>query len=504
MAIALDYKAMPEWPVLSWLAVCERGSDRVLVRHGRDVETRPAWFCEAVWDGPYIEADFDRTDLIYGSGARCRGGQIAFVSSGAMTDRLQYLEQDALILVSNSLACLLAVSGSSPDSEFRGYIDLFSSIRRGFKRCDRAVPLEAGAAQLVYFQNLEWDGRVLREVPKVIPSRDFSDYGQYIAFLNSSLQRLGANLSSLDRAFPYDWQGSLSRGYDSPTVVALAKDVGLRSVLSFHESRPGVRDDGGPIAEALGLELKLLDRPAWKRDGVWEPLFLSADGQGKEIMLSAAGAQLRRRVFVTGFGGDYVWSLNPKSVTPELARDGYAGLSLTEFRLHCGFINFPLPYMGMTQIADLCRISQSPEMRPWDIGGGYSRPICRRVLEERGVSRDLFGTDKTGASIRFVIGEDPWSSQGHKAFRKWILTSSDLPEQRWARRAWLATILAFLRLSLVLGGLAPRTLGRVINRVCRPIVRYLRRCGVEDYAFLWGMAHTRESYRGCEDYQAKP
>ena len=500
MAIALDYKVVPEWPVLSWLAVCEIDSDRVFVLHGIDVQTKPDWFCEAIWDGVYSEGNFDQTDLIYGSGARCRGNQITFVSSGATTDRLQFLQRDALILISNSLACLLASSAVDPDPQFRGYIELFTSIRRGYKRYDRFVPLRGATAQLVFFQNLEWDGRVLREMPKIIPRRDFSSFERYTAFLDSSLQRLAVNFSSPDRAFTYDWQGSLSRGYDSPTSVALAKEAGLRTALSFHESRPGVRDDGAAIADALSVEMKLVDRLGWQKEGVWEPLFLSADGQGKEIMVSAAPALLHRRIFVTGHAGDCVWNMNPKCVSTELVRDGYSGLSTTEFRLHCGFIHFPLPYMGMSQMADICRISQSPEMSRWDIGGCYSRPICRRVLEERGVPRDSFGKEKTGASVRFVIGQDPWSFQGHKAFLKWMLSSNVLCQHRWTRRVWLATVLTFLRFSLMFGQFAPRTFRQIFDKACDRMVRYLRQWGVEDYAHLWGMECTRQFYEVAENF----
>ena len=57
MGIILDYKPMPEWSVLSWLAVCEYGTDRVLVLHGQVVQREPDWFCEAIWDGPYSEAN---------------------------------------------------------------------------------------------------------------------------------------------------------------------------------------------------------------------------------------------------------------------------------------------------------------------------------------------------------------------------------------------------------------------------------------------------------------
>jgi hypothetical protein len=81
-------------------------------------------------------------------------------------------------------------------------------------------------------------------------------------------------------------------------------------------------------------------------------------------MLSAASALLRRRVLVTRKGGDYVWDLNPDCLSAELARDEYAGLSLTEFRLQCSFIYFPLPYMGMSHVADIYRINRSREMKP--------------------------------------------------------------------------------------------------------------------------------------------
>ena len=503
MVTVLDYKVMPQWPVLSWLAVCESGSDRVVVLHGQEVQTRPDWFCEAIWDGPYSEGNLDQTDLIYGSGARSREGHITFVSSGATIDRLQHLERDGLVLVSNSLACLLTISGMDPDPQFRGYIDLFSSIGRGYKRCDRFLPLRGGRAQLVYFQNLEWDGQTLREIPKVVPRRDFSSCEHYVAFLSLSLRRLAANLFSPDRSFAYDWQGSLSRGYDSPTSVALTKQAGLRTALSFHESRPGVRDDGSAIAEALGVEIKVVDRLGWQKQGIWEPPFLCADGQGKEIMLSAAPALLRRRVFVTGNGGDYVWDMNPDSVSTELAHDEYVGLSVTEFRLQHGFIHFPLPYMGMSQVADICRISQSAEMKEWDIGGIYSRPICRRVLEERGVPREAFGQHKTGASVRFVIGEDPWSSRGHKAFLYWLLTTPVLSKQRWTRRAWLTALLIVLRFTLVFGPLAPQKFSRVASKISPRIAGHLRRCCVEDYAFLWGVACMRYSYQRDGQFQIK-
>ena len=115
MDVDLEYRAMPAWPVLSWLARCRRGGGAVTVFHGPWVETRPDWFCEAVWDGDFEDGGFDRTDFVFGSGARRRPGGLRFVASGTSLDRLNVLERDGDVLVSNSLACLLAVSGTEPD-----------------------------------------------------------------------------------------------------------------------------------------------------------------------------------------------------------------------------------------------------------------------------------------------------------------------------------------------------------------------------------------------------
>ena len=46
------------------------------------------FFCEAIWPGPFAEGDFDRTDLVSGSGGRLRRAEVHFVSSGATVDRL--------------------------------------------------------------------------------------------------------------------------------------------------------------------------------------------------------------------------------------------------------------------------------------------------------------------------------------------------------------------------------------------------------------------------------
>jgi hypothetical protein len=38
-------------------------------------------------------------------------------------------------------------------------------------------------------------------------------------------------------------------------------------------------------------------------------------------------------------------------------------------------------------------------MAAWDVAGDYSRPICRRIVESAGVSRERFGMAKHAASV---------------------------------------------------------------------------------------------------------
>ena len=41
-----------------------------MVHCGPWVELRSNWFCEAAWDGQFDQGDFDRTDIVAGSGGK--------------------------------------------------------------------------------------------------------------------------------------------------------------------------------------------------------------------------------------------------------------------------------------------------------------------------------------------------------------------------------------------------------------------------------------------------
>src|SRR6266581_1901058 len=410
------YTPVPDWPPRAWLARGHRGDPTVEVFHGPDVETTPDGFSEAVWDGEFARAGFDETDLVFGSGARRRGGGVTFVSSGSTVDRLHSHEAAGRVCVANSLACLLVAIGADVDPTYAGYYADFKSISDGLARYTRSVATSAGPVRLTYFHNLVWDGSALRERSKPGPHRDFGDFA-------ASLAGLAQNLSSSDRAVPLQMLGTISSGYDSPAVTVLARPYGLQEAIAFEPSSSGAPDSGGAIARALGVRLRRLARDAWRAPDAptgAEVPFLAADAKGEDVYFRGAEAHLARRVLVTGYHGDQMWSKRPRTTSADIVRGDQSGLSLSEYRLWAGFIHLPVPFLGVRQIGDVSALSRSPAMAPWDVRGTYSRPICRRIVETAGVPRDAFGIRKQTAAVLVFERGDVLSPGSLADYCEWL------------------------------------------------------------------------------------
>ena len=79
-----------------------------------------------------------------------------------------------------------------------------------------------------------------------------------------------------------------------------------------------------------------------------------------------------------------------------------------------------MPYFGVRSAADIIRISNSPELAQWDIPGGYSRPICRRVVESAGVPRSLFGVKKRYASTWIIVQPEFLTESSTVDYLTWL------------------------------------------------------------------------------------
>lgn len=413
-----EYELAPEWPPLAWLARCNKSGPTITVRHGPRVEADGDWFCEAVWAGDYAAGGFDLTDIVAGSGGRIRNDAAVFVSSGSTVDRLASIEAKGEFFVSNSLPCLLAAVDGSVDPGYPGYYEDFLTIIHGIDQYRPFLNTSAGPVRLTYFDNLAWNGQGLEIRPKPFERRDFGSFERYRGFLSASLALLAENMAAPARKSPYRMLSTLSSGYDSPTVTALAKEAGCSEAICIDKSRDGAEEGGEAIAAFLGVRPLQIERAAWRSRHLPEPPFIVVDGTGTDIPFKGAEDLLLGRVLLTGYHGDKVWAKEGKYLGENIVRGDQSGLSLTEYRLHVGFIHCPIPFWGVRQIRDLNTLSNAPEMKPWDVPGNYSRPICRRISEEAGVPRELFGQRKAATAVLFDELLTPATMESYLAWLK--------------------------------------------------------------------------------------
>jgi len=286
------------------------------------------------------------------------------------------------------------------DPSYPRYFDDFGSIINGLHEYRRDLATCAGPVQLTYFDNLVWDGQSLTVQRKPSRHRDFSTFARYRNFLESSLQLLSENLAAKQRRHLYRMLGTLSRGYDSPTVTTLARQVGCVEALSFDRSRRGDDDNGEVIARILGVRPLVVRRDAWQSMPLPEIPFIASTPTGGDVLFKGAEEHLAGRVLLTGFHGDKMWDTETKDLSEHIVRGDDSGVGITEYRLWVGFIHCAMPFWGVRQIRDVHAISHSPEMKAWNAGPpSYRRPICRRIVEEAGVPRELFGVHKRGMSV---------------------------------------------------------------------------------------------------------
>ncbi|WP_119460670.1 hypothetical protein [Rhodospirillaceae bacterium SYSU D60014] len=414
------FDPVPHWPPNAWLARCETGADEVVVRHGNRVETTDDWFCEAAWPGPYEQGDFDRTDIVAGTGGRLRDGAVTFVSPDSTVDRLQFSRAENIVHVSNSLVCLIANLDIELDPCYPGYYADFRTITAGLDAYKRPVRTLRGDLQLCYFDNLVWDGTSLEPVGKPLPVRDLSSFEGYRTFLLATMAALVENGKSPARKAPYRTIGTLSSGYDSPTVAVVAKAAGNEEVITFANARGGADDSGEPVADKLGLRCITLERAAWRGNPFPEIPFLAANAYGEEMHFGGAAPYLPGRILFTGQYG-MVWDKTVPSLGPEMARPDPGGLGLTEYRLWTGFLQCAVPYWAARELRRINAISNADEMRPWDVGGDYNRPICRRIVEEAGVPRGMFAREKRATAVVLWDRREPFlTDRSLEDYRDWL------------------------------------------------------------------------------------
>ncbi len=412
----LKFEPTTELPRLAWAACVREKEPVVRILHGPWVETQEDCFFEGAWDGAFHTGRFDQSETLAGSGGRIAEGGVLFAGPSHTFERLYSIRGDGELHVSNSLAFVLAMSGERLDAAHRHYhLDFLDFNRAGIsvkeKRLRLAGPrfLELhDCCNLVVGADLSI---TREEKPLGVPPRC---YHEYVSFLAKTLEDVLANASDRGRRQRYRPVTMLSQGYDSVAVSALAARAGCREAVSFLKSnsaRGYVDDSGREIAPYLGLELTEYERTDYERlaGRCDDEFYIEPDGIDRYLALMEG--QLTGSVLLSGRFAERLWELERcrrVGLPGDTGSPSFemftcfklGGCALGEFRLRAGFLNFPLACAGGLHARAVRAITESKEMKPWSVGGGYNRPIARRVAEEAGVPRHLFGQIKKGGPLR--------------------------------------------------------------------------------------------------------
>jgi hypothetical protein len=271
-----------------------------------------------------------------------------------------------------------------------------------------SIPCQGAARiNICHFRNIHVDKNLDIKINiKNLDSPDYVDYNEYKTFLTSRLQILAQNAADESRKIKYEPLSTISTGYDSPACSVIAKSVGCKEAVTFRDARGEEHtkgtDSGKSIGDILGYSVKEFDRNLYlKKSGLPEAEFVASGDMGQDFELCAFEEEWRQRLVLVGNSGWYAWNRfhTRDALNIPLYRNDFEGDSWIDFKFRVGFVACNLPFIGALNRKSLYKITHSAEMKPYWLGTLYDRPIARRLVEEAGVPRALFGQRKKAASV---------------------------------------------------------------------------------------------------------
>jgi len=420
MSLQFAYSLIENFSPLAWVATCQPDREAVAVLHGRFVETHPHFFVEGAWAGDFAEGRIQNTDTVFGSGGVLVDEAVTFVSCTATTDFIYHSDDAKRFVISNSLPLLLARLDDALKPACEDYSRINLSILDGIHDFISEIPTRKGNVRRVMHSNVQFGPDGITLVEKPLPP-GFRQFGEYRDFMLNRIGALFANARHPARRREMRIYSTQSKGYDSTAVNALAATYGIDKVFtspaskenrSFYLGTVGDQpsDDGTSICAALGLHCTPIDRLAFKNQLTNEHYYWASLDNNQDLNLNAIHEQEAVTPFLllTGFFGDVVYGDKAKEpVDSYLQRTDQSGLGLGELRVHSGFVQAAVPYIGARQCPDLFRITHSDEMAPWRLNNNYDRPIPRRIAEEAGVPREMFGQVKLASIVHLPTPNVP-------------------------------------------------------------------------------------------------
>ncbi len=499
----LVYHANPHLPRLVWYAVMSGSPVEIDVYHGEGVETFTDFFVEGAWNGDFSKGDFYKATFFMGSGGQIlKDGvwhKVVIATPTHALERLYSIQDDTALHLSNSLPFILHMTGLRLDPGYLDYERDFNSLLKGLRRYERYLPLYGNrAVRLHYYCNIIIDESLaLTEEDKSSPG-PFADYEDYHDKLTRAIGQLIKNASSPERKIQYGLVTNISKGYDSAACAALARDFGCDTAVSFN--RPGhyAWDNGAEIAKKLGYKTIILkSADEYKTNTrLVEAEFVSSGELGSDIIFSAFEQEYAGNIVFKGNLGDTFWDKNKTDINSEMRFENgvFTETCYIEYRLRTGYIAlFPASF-GAVEWPSIHAISNSREMSRYSIGGTYDRPIPRRILEERGIDRGMFGIHKSGAGFNYRYDSmkrirsrmAPLSFESFYSFYKANRRKGFRVLIRWVEYLWRAKNIYIAFFLNRLGITAPY--GRVrCDQTPNP--------GIPSYLFNWGIYVMMNRYK---------
>ena len=441
-AASFQFQAVAELPALAWIAVLKRGASAARVYCGRHVETHDGFFIEGVWAGEFSEAKFDASDCVFGSGGHIAEGKVTFVTSTATMDFLYLYDAGAVMYVSNSLALVLSFANDQLDPRCLNYATINWSIAKGIKKYITEIPTRNNFVKRIVHRNVEYSGGALDVVDKPLPPR-FESFAAYRDYLACRLAMCMQNARHRGRRKKLRIYSTQSKGYDCTAINAIARDFGVGEAFTVQTGKSNRAtadrergrepdDDGTDICSVLGIEAIPIDRRQIESDNSDELLYWAGMHRPSDFNMCGIAAHAEApALLLTGHLGEIWYSKDatrPGTVNDELVLIGV----VTEVRLKTGYVQLPAPFIGARRREDIFRITNSAEMSPWKLNVRYDRPIPRRIAEEAGVPRHMFGQHKTASVVELAQPSLPLNERLRDDFLE-FLNSSGLLE-KWSCR----------------------------------------------------------------------
>jgi hypothetical protein len=423
--VQISFTRHRELPKLGWVATVHPRFGKLSVALGDWVETLDDGFIEGVADTEFSSNLFDQTACVFGSGAVVRDDCVTFVSSTATTDYLYWAKIDDgnAVLVANSLPLLLANLDDRLDPSYLDYAQVNHSIIHGINRYRPQIATAKATVNRLIFRNLRVSANEITLVYKPLAPR-FSGYSDYLGYLTSCYERIVKNARDSRRERPMAIFSTQSRGYDSTAINAIAKDYGVdrvftvskgkaRGLLATQDGHIDVNDDGTEICEKFALPCVQIDRRALENDSENEALFYATIEDNGDFNLQQISSHITQpTILLTGALGELWYPASysddkPGSINADLVRGDLSTHGLTEVRIEAGYVQLALPYVGATSREDILRITESPEMDRWRLRTAYDRPIPRRIAEDAGLAREMFGQIKMASVLEYPTPRIP-------------------------------------------------------------------------------------------------